>query len=468
MSDLEQRLDFYGIDHDDWRHLPEIAGSVERHAPVALEAFYEKIRVTPDLAGHFSSNAAMDHAKSKQLAHWMALFASPVGRPHVERANRVGAVHARIGLDAKWYIGAYARLLTELIGKMARGWGRGNSRAKATATLVKLSLLDMDLALTAIFDTQERERQDVIGRVATALEQLAAGDFSVRIAPLPAHYAQIEQDFEAMRARMASTIGSFTQAAEQMTVGSREIQEASDDLAGRTQQQALSIEKTAGAMHHMTQNLATAVADTTEVQSVAQEAREAAVEGASVISEAVAAMTNISSSAEAIGEIVELIDGIAFQTNLLALNAGVEAARAGVAGKGFAVVATEVRALAQRSADAASQINSLISSSRDQVRKGVDCVGRSGDTFQSIVEKVVQLAAGVSNVAASMNQQSEDLQAINAAIDEMDRSIQQNAAMVEETTAATRNLAREAVDLNDLVLRFRVSPQEIEREALCA
>jgi methyl-accepting chemotaxis protein len=457
MTALADRLDFYGIDADDWNNLAPIARQVERHAPTALDSFYAKVRAIPALARQFASEAAMNHARSKQIDHWRNLFAGPVGEPHLERANRVGEVHARIGLEAKWYIGAYAQLLTHMIGRMGRRFGLPTAFSRSVATLVKLSLLDMDLALTAIFDAQERARQDVIHRVAAALEALASGDLTVRLAALPAGYEQLRDDFEAMRARMDATIGKFTTAADRMATGSHEIRMASDDLASRTQQQAANIEETAASMDQMTGNIRMAANDIADVQQAAEAARAEAGEGAAVIAEAVEAMDKIRTSAGAIAKIVDLIDGVAFQTNLLALNAGVEAARAGEAGKGFAVVATEVRALAQRTTEAANQIKGLITVSGQEVHKGVDLVGRSGEMFETISHRVREVAGGVANVADVIHRQSEDLGAINTAVRGMDRITQQNAAMVEQSTAAARNLAEEAQTLTTLVGAFRVS-----------
>jgi methyl-accepting chemotaxis protein len=173
-----------------------------------------------------------------------------------------------------------------------------------------------------------------------------------------------------------------------------------------------------------------------------------------VVKEAVVAMDDIERSAQEIAKIINVIDGIAFQTNLLALNAGVEAARAGDAGKGFAVVANEVRALAQRSADAAKHIKDLISESSRQVSRGVELVGQSGEALDSIVEKVAEIAGLASNIAELATIQSNSLQQVNTAVGEMDKMTQQNAAMVEQSTAAARSLASEADQLTGLVSRF--------------
>ncbi|HEY6870694.1 MAG TPA: methyl-accepting chemotaxis protein, partial [Novosphingobium sp.] len=197
-------------------------------------------------------------------------------------------------------------------------------------------------------------------------------------------------------------------------------------------------------------------------RSAAQAVREVQVEarqGGEVVARAVTAMTAIQSSSDEIAQIISVIDGIAFQTNLLALNAGVEAARAGESGKGFAVVANEVRALTQRSAEASNQIRSLISASTQQVSDGVSLVGATGEALAAIVERIDKISAAVSDIAESAAQQSASLEHVSSAASEMDRMTQQNAAMVEESNAAARQLADQSSQLSQLVSAFRLGRQ---------
>ncbi|HVK82423.1 MAG TPA: methyl-accepting chemotaxis protein, partial [Verrucomicrobiae bacterium] len=189
-------------------------------------------------------------------------------------------------------------------------------------------------------------------------------------------------------------------------------------------------------------------------QAVAQ-ANTDAKASAAVVREAVSAMDQISKSSQQIGQIIGVIDEIAFQTNLLALNAGVEAARAGEAGRGFAVVAAEVRALAQRSAEAAKEIKSLVLSSSDQVVSGVRLVGEAGLSLDRIMQQVVEINDIVGEIASGAREQSTGLVEVNVAVNQMDQMTQQNAAMVEETTAASHALSQEALGLDHLIRQFR-------------
>jgi methyl-accepting chemotaxis protein len=238
---------------------------------------------------------------------------------------------------------------------------------------------------------------------------------------------------------------------------SDEIRAASEDLALRNEQQAASLEETAasvGTTVSLTRQSAENAAGAK--QAIAQTHRRA-TDGGEVVGKAVAAMGAIEQSAREITQIIDVIDGIAFQTNLLALNAGVEAARAGEAGKGFAVVANEVRALAQRSAEAARDIKALIDKSTAHVGDGVSLVGETGTLLAEIVAQVGAVTAQVNDIAETAAGQASNLEQVNVAVGTIDRMTQQNAAMVEQATAATRSLSSEAQRLAELVAQFRVS-----------
>ncbi|MFS0737412.1 globin-coupled sensor protein [Sphingomonas sp. 1P06PA] len=466
-SDNGNRLRFFGIDKGDYDSFPAILKSFQKHAPGALSKFFDKIAVTPECAKFFPSRQIMDHAREKQLNHWTQLFSHEISDTYFAKAEQIGNVHARIGLAPTWYIGGYAIVLEEVIQEMIdrTGIGRliGSRLGRMISTLVKCAFLDMDIALSSYFRAEEGQRLAVIARVGEALEGLAKGDFTVTLEGLPESFAKVEQDFEFMRSRISETLLQVSQTAESINTGSIEISQASDDLSTRTEQQAASLEQTAAAMDQLTGGVRETADGAAHVNRSVGEAHQDATQGGAVVKEAVVAMDDIQRSAQEIAQIINVIDGIAFQTNLLALNAGVEAARAGDAGKGFAVVANEVRALAQRSADAAKHIKELIGESSKQVGRGVELVGQSGEALDRIVAKVAEIAKLAGNISGLAAAQSNSLQQVNAAVGEMDKMTQQNAAMVEQSTAAARSLAGEADQLTELVSRFKLgdAPGEI-------
>jgi methyl-accepting chemotaxis protein len=274
------------------------------------------------------------------------------------------------------------------------------------------------------------------------------------MAGLPADYAQVEKDFNAAIAALRETLATVTSSVQVISTGSSEIRAGSDDLSRRTEQQAASLEETATAMSQVTAMVQDTARSAREVNTTIAQTHEEASHGGAVVEQAVSAMSAIEKSSGEISQIISVIDGIAFQTNLLALNAGVEAARAGDAGKGFAVVANEVRALAQRSADAARDIKLLITTSTEQVGVGVNLVGETGTMLTRIVGRVGEVSDIITRIAASAEKQSASLVQVNSAVSEMDRMTQQNAAMVEQSTAASRSLAGEANELASMVARF--------------
>lgn len=374
------------------------------HGHEALGDLYAQIARTPQISGFFPDGQAMNKARDLQFVHWRRLFENGVTADYRASAERIGTTHGRIGLDPVWYIGGYAVVIDRLIGALLRAplallrpW-----RISATIrSLVRHALLDMTISLGRYFTDEVENKNVAIDKVCRAMKQLAAGDFSTQLEELPADYADLKRDFEAMRDTVGRLLGNVATTSHSVRICSTEIRAASDDLSTRSEEQAAAID------------------------AITRDAEA----GGEVAGHAAAAMASISEASAKVGQFSDAIDSISFQTNLLALNAGVEAARAGEAGRGFAVVASEVRALSQRAAETAREIKALSTTNSERIADGAGRVQTMGELLHSIANRI-----GESN-----------------------RMIQANAALSEQTNAATRSLVEQADSLDRMVSGFKTT-----------
>lgn len=311
-----------------------------------------------------------------------------------------------------------------------------------------------------------KKQEVVVKRVFSALQRLAGGDLAFRmVEELAPQYEPLRQGYNNSAKQVEVLIEQVRSSVDSVKQGASEINAASEDLAHRNETQAANLEETSVAMNQVTELVRQTAASASEAKSSIDETHKEARNGGEVVKKAVSAMDSIESSSKEITQIIDVIDGIAFQTNLLALNAGVEAARAGDAGKGFAVVANEVRALAQRSAEAANDIKQLISTSTAQVDQGVALVGETGALLEGIVARVGQVNGQIQTIADGASAQANNIEQVSDAVSNMDKMTQQNAAMVEEAAASARSLSDQANALGDLVMQFRTNERTGERNS---
>ncbi|HUO12202.1 MAG TPA: methyl-accepting chemotaxis protein, partial [Caulobacteraceae bacterium] len=328
---------------------------------------------------------------------------------------------------------------------------------------------EMDRRQREVQAEADRKRADeqvrVVEALAAGLSALAAGQLSLRLeTPFPEGYDAVRLDFNRSIAELESAMAIIATTSRSLDQNAIEVAEAVGNLSTRTERQASDIEETALALQRVTAAVAETANGMRQAGQVAASARLEADRSNEVVDSAIRAMGDIETSSDKIGQIVTLIDEIAFQTNLLALNAGVEAARAGDAGRGFAVVAQEVRALSQRSAEAAKEIRGLIDLARKHVALGVDLVGRTGEALQHINGEVGQINELVSQIATSTRGQAMTLDEVTRAVGQIEKITQQNSAMVEETTAAAEVMAGDVRTLDSLIGRFEVHPDDTAGE----
>jgi methyl-accepting chemotaxis protein len=480
-ASISERMSFIQLEEESCRALRNARPMIERELPKALDALYDQIRRTPSTRTLFRDEAHIQSARNRQRTHWDTIAGAHFGEDYAREVSKVGQSHAHAGVEPRWYVGGYALVLSHLVralvrehapkGLMGSGGKRGAELDRALDGLIKAALLDMDLSLSVYLDVGqqaqaaadrahvalEHEQALVVEALTTGMAKLADGELTYQMQDdLPPAYVRIKDDFNTLMVQLRNELRIIAANAEQMTTGAGEISHAADDLSRRTEHQAATLEETAAALDELTATVKRTADGAQQANTAVVKARSDAESSGEIVHQAVEAMSGIDQSAQQIGQIIGVIDEIAFQTNLLALNAGVEAARAGEAGKGFAVVATEVRGLAQRSAEAAKEIKTLISTSAAQVKQGVDLVGQTGEALDRIVAQVAEVSGLVSEITASAQEQATGLVEVNAAITQMDQVTQQNAAMVEESTAASHSLLQEANQLTALLARFRL------------
>jgi methyl-accepting chemotaxis protein len=302
-----------------------------------------------------------------------------------------------------------------------------------------------------------QERAMVSRSIGAGMAKLAAKDLTFRLTDdLPEAYTTLQDNFNYAIEQLEQALMSVNGSAGTISSSTQEVASSADELSKRTEQQAASLEETAASLDQITATGKKAAEGAKHARDVVATAKLDAERTGEVVRKTVEAMGGIEKSAQQINQIIGVIDEIAFQTNLLALNAGVEAARAGDAGRGFAVVASEVRALAQRSAAAAKEIKGLITTSSAQVSGGVELVAETGKALERILDQVNDISKVVTDIASGAQEQATGLEQINSAINQMDQATQQNAAMVEETTAASHALAQETNKMAELIAQFSV------------
>lgn len=462
VRDIEERLRFFGLDERQRRILRASRPILERCIGPALDHFYARANATPETARFFRDEAHRKSARAAQVRHWMHIVDARFDAEYHDSVRRIGSVHARIGLEPRWYIGAYALILEEIIRAVDRSRSplqrllrRGGSGEMAVA-LTKAALMDMDLSISIYFEEAAAERNQAIASLDGALVRLARGDLDRDVSGLPAAFASLERSYNQTLANLRDTIGSVVQASGTIQGGAHDIAETSENLARRMESNAAALEQAAVTLGEVEGRVKDTATGARETLTIADEARTAMEQGKYGASDAVRTMHLVHDSARNIDTVIEGVDKIAFQTRVLAMNAAVEAGRAGEAGRGFAVVADLVRALAMRAEEEAQKAREGLSATQSEIAVAVDAVARVDDALTGVATKFDRVHALIAQMTQDNAAQSSAISEINMVVGTMDRATQQNASMIEKASVAAQSLHDDATGLARQASRFNV------------
>jgi methyl-accepting chemotaxis protein len=477
---LRDRLRFAGLDADQCETLRRHRPLLQTHLKSGLRDLFHRFQSFPDASRNFASEHQLERLHDLQSSHWDVLTGARFDSLYAERVKILADSESKMGLDPRWHVAGHGvmleHLLTGIIGDLAgnsvlpAGKRRARESAELVAALVRLVMVDVEIAVSlrfnemriqhqrALADQRIADQSEACAVFADVIRGLGERDLTVR-APVavPEAYADLvgllNTALEAMQGEFGSLsarVQTTEAAAGRIASDSRSLDAAATDHA---QQLTAHARLLAGLADQVRDNAKT----TRSAERDAASTRKAAEDSGEVVGQAIAAMADIEASAEKIGQIIGSIDEIAFQTNLLALNAGIEAARAGDSGRGFAVVAQEVRALAQRSAEAAREIKTLVTDTKTQVASGVQMVGRTQEAIGGIVRQVTTINDAISGIAAATDAQASDLRSVTSEVDALGARVSATGDLARNSGETADHLHTVVLELGKTIREFRIA-----------
>jgi methyl-accepting chemotaxis protein len=479
---LLERLRFAGLDDGQTDVIRRHRQALGPQVDLALRDLFQRLQTFPEAARHFTSDRQIERLHDLQSSHWNVLTDARFDSLYAERVKVLSDAESKMGLDPRWQIAGHAVVLERLLCAMIEdfwpksmlplGKSRKSELTELVSALVRTVFVDTEIAVSLRFNEQRHAHQRQLAEQrkageaeATAVfdavvDGLSEGNLSVRTpADIPESYQGVARRLDGALDALERSMISVAERTATLETSGAGLGARTQHLSETTQVQSAALGETARTLGSIVDRVRSNAVQTRDAEKTAAATRQSVERSGEVAGQAISAMADIETSAEKIGQIIGVIDEIAFQTNLLALNAGIEAARAGESGRGFAVVAQEVRALAQRSGDAAREIKQLVSTTKSQVEAGVEMVGRTQNAIESIVEQVRGINAAISGIADETAEQVTGLQTVTVDVGRIGAEIGSGAAQAGEAYADCGDLQTVILELGQTIRQFRVQRQ---------